>query len=132
MKQLSFHTLYYAGLLLLVVCYTALGYYCFSRVPEWENAWHGYLGLGFFACEALILIALEYTVRHRLDTLFLWVTFGSKVFRVVLVLATLVAYHACHPDTTGAFSIDLLGLYMLLLIYETIYFVRRSMKQNDL
>jgi hypothetical protein len=131
MKQLPFHTLYHAGLLALVACYTILGYYCFSVCPEWENAWHGYLGIGFFACEALILLSLEYASHHRLETLFLWITFGNKVFRVVLVIATLVAYHYCHPETTGELSIDMLLLYMLVLIYETIFFVRRSMKNNE-
>jgi hypothetical protein len=37
----------------------------------------------------------------------------------------------CHPETTGMFAIDMLCLYMLLLIYETIFFVHRSMNNND-
>jgi hypothetical protein len=131
MKKLPQHALYYAGLLALVACYTALGYYCFSVFPEWENAWHGYLGGGFFVCEALILYSLDYASRHQMQNLFLWVTFGSKVFRVLLVIATLVAYYLCHPETTGMFAIDMLCLYMLLLIYETIFFVHRSMNNND-
>jgi hypothetical protein len=121
---------FHLGYVLLTAVYAVLVYWIFCRWPEWSNEWHGTLCCGFLLYEVLVMSLLEWMTLREHHSGVLYVALGSKVFRLLVALLLLLCYNAFYPESVGMFAVDIISFYMVTLIYESVFFAHRSMKNK--
>lgn len=87
--------------------------------------WVEALIIGFVFYESLIVGIYNAVVKDYPQAT-LWVTLGSKLIKVMLSVVAVLLIKTMTEVPLKPFALTLVGIYLLSIIFETIYFLKKK------
>jgi len=88
-------------------------------------SWLQALIIGFVFYESLVVSIYKIIVKDYPQAT-LWITMGSKLIKILLSVTTVLMVKTMTDIPLKPFALTLVGIYLLSIIFETIYFLKKK------